>query len=143
MYELLNNCTSDIVYHNDNIKITMSLTGKILPLEFKHRLRDDISTELSKEITDDFFNHGVATLGEIRLNKIELVMTINADGTFTDEFELIYHDNPHRTSHHRFKDYDFPLPYISIYRKKALRILKRICQKGLNQPSNFRMSKYD
>ena len=33
MYELLNNCTSDMVYHNDNIKITMSLTGKILPLE--------------------------------------------------------------------------------------------------------------
>ncbi len=144
MENIFDSYTSDMVFTNEGIKISIPLTGKVMPIEFKNVILDDMSIMLSTQITDDIFTNGYTEINKpIVLNKIELVMTIKPDGTFENKFELVHHHKPHSSIKHSFLTCSIPLPYLSLYRKKALRTLKRMCLKALNNKDNFRMSKYD
>lgn len=124
--------TADI-YSNEGIKVSIPLTGKSMPDTFKRRLRESISQDIEHSICDEILENGSANV-ELKRGDIKLTMTINHDGTFTNDFILEYkHINESRvTTRIRLLCYDITIEEWKTLRKKALRVLKRISSKGLN-----------
>lgn len=125
------NCTAGI-YSNDGIKVSISLTGKSMPDTFKRRLRESISQDIERSVYDEILENGSA-LVEAKRGSISLTMTINHDGTFTNDFILEYkHINELRvTTRISLLCYDITIEEWETLKKKALRIIKRISSKGL------------
>lgn len=128
-----NNVSNCTIYSNDGIKVSIPLTGKSMPDTFKRRLRESISQDIEHSVCDEILENGSATV-ELRRGSISLTMTINHDGTFTNDFILEYkHINkPSVTTSIRLLRYDITIEEWETLRKKALRVLKRISSKGLN-----------
>lgn len=122
------------IYANTDIKVSVPLTGKVLPTEFKNMICDCIARDYSNVISDELLANGF-TDTRIERGSISILLTINKDGTFSDELILEYKcvNSPYSTIHHRFMPYDIPRDYVALFRKKALRILKRRSEKGLKQ----------
>ena len=129
--------TTNMVFGNDGIAITIPLTGQCMPTEFKNVIRNDVSAQLSTVLTDDFFINGYTYVNHsIRTHRIELTMTVNSDGIFKDEFVLTFYIMPHKMREHRFDTRNISRTYTNLYRKKALKILKRMSKKGLKNIKN-------
>lgn len=128
-----NNVSNCTIYSNDGIKVSIPLTGKSMPDTFKRRLRESISQDIERSVYDEILENGSAHI-EAKRGSISLTMTINHDGTFTNDFILEYkHINESRvTTSIRLLRYDITIKEWETLRKKALRVLKRISSKGLN-----------
>lgn len=128
----ISNRTANI-YSTDGIKVSIPLTGKLMPDTFKRRLRESISQDIEHSVCDEILENGSVTV-ELRRGSISLTMTINHDGTFADDFILEYkHINKSRvTTSVRLLRYDITIDEWETLRKKALRVLKRISSKGLD-----------
>lgn len=129
------NCTADI-YSNEGIKVSIPLTGKSMPDTFKKYVHKFISQDIECSVSDDILETGSAIV-EFKRGSINLIMTINHDGTFADDFILEYKqinkriDKPYVTTSVRLLCFDITIEEWEILRKKALRTLKRISSKGL------------
>lgn len=134
-----NQTKTETVYSNEWCKVTIPLTGKNMPDLFKNFVADSVSGHIKRLIANDPFTNGVTHIAENNITgNLFLTLTLNSDGTFTDIFELRYcctHPiNRNKCENCRIVHaYDIGIYYIVLYRKKALRKLKRLCNKGLNK----------
>lgn len=130
--------TADI-YSNDGIKVSIPLTGKFMPDAIKKYVRKFISQDIECSVCDEMLETGSAIV-EFKRGDINLIMTINHDGTFAEDFIIEYKqinkridrlDKPRVTTSIRLLRYDITIEEWETLKKKALRILKRISSKGL------------
>jgi hypothetical protein len=127
--------TADI-YSNDGIKVSIPLTGKSMPDAFKKYVLKFISKDIEHSVCDEILETGSAAV-EFKRGDINLVMTINHDGTFAEYFILEYRRIPKRIDEPcvpagvRIMRYDITIEEWETLKKKALRIIKRISSKGL------------
>lgn len=131
----ISNRTANI-YSNDGIKISFPLTGKSMPDTFKKYVRKFISQDIECKVCDEMLEAS-STAVEFKRGDINLILTINHDGTFTDDFIIEYRripkriDEPCEPTGVRLLCYDITIEEWETLKKKALRILKRISSKGL------------
>lgn len=130
---------TETVYSNEWYKVTIPLTGNNMPWEFRDFVADSVSGHIKQLIIDEPLINGITHIAETNLTgKLSLTLTLNSDGTFTDTFELHYlctsPISRNNYEHSRtFHTYNIPIDCTALYRKKALRKLKKLCRKGLNK----------
>lgn len=138
MENMIENQT-ETVYSNEWCKVTIPLTGENMPLLFKEFVADSVSGHIKRLIADEPFTNGVTHIAQTDLTgSLFLTLTLNSNGTFTDTFELRYccTDPINRNKYENcriFHAYDMGVYHIVLYRIKALRKLRRLCDKGLNK----------
>lgn len=124
------------VYSNEWIDITIPLTGNNMPKEFKTTIAYMIGRRIAQTLTYNPIDNGVATIDDRKLHgEIALELRMNPHGTFEDTFTLHYYGKGHNGTYyheeHTFYANALPHDYVYLYRKKALRKLKRLCKEGL------------
>lgn len=130
---------TETVYSNEWCKVTIPLTGENMPYKFKEFVADSVSGHIKRLIADDPFTNGVTHITQTDFTgNLFLTLTLNSDGTFTNFFELRYCcTNPINRNKYEncciFHTSVIDVYHIALYRKKALRKLKKLCRKGLNK----------
>lgn len=139
------NCTASEIFKDDYITIEIPLTGKNLPTVFKDFVVECITQDAGRDILDDadlltelLENGSVDTT--LRGGELFLSLQIGADGKFSGRTTLIYahydEDNqkpPISRVSRKVRYFENTYSYNDLYRKKALRVLKRRIKKGLKQ----------
>ena len=124
------------IYSTGGIKVSIPLTGKSMPDTFKKYVRKFISQDIECKVCDEMLETGSTTV-ELKRGDINLILTINHDGTFAEYFILEYRripkriDEPCEPTGVRIMRYDITIEEWETLKKKALRIIKRISSKGL------------
>ena len=139
------NCTASEIFKNDYITVEIPLTGKNLPTVFKDFVVECITQDAGRDILNDdelftelLENGSVDTT--LRGGELFLSLQIGADGKFSGRTTLIYahydEDNqkpPISRVSRKVRYFENTYGYGDLYRKKALRVLKRRITKGLKQ----------
>ena len=139
------NCTASEIFKNDYITVEIPLTGKNLPTVFKDFVVECVTQDIRRNILDDadlltelLENGSVDTT--LRGGELFLSLQIGADGKFSGRTTLIYahydEDNqkpPISRVSRKVRYFENTYGYGDLYRKKALRVLKRRITKGLKQ----------
>lgn len=139
------NCTASEIFKNDYITVEIPLTGKNLPTVFKDFVVECITQDAGRDILNDdelftelLENGSVDTT--LRGGELFLSLQIGADGKFSGCMTLIYahydEDNqkpPISRVSRKVRYFENTYGYGDLYRKKALRVLKRRITKGLKQ----------
>lgn len=135
------NCTASEIFKNDYITIEIPLTGKNMPIVFKSFVAECVTQDIRRNILDDadlltelLENGSVDTT--LKAGQISLLLKIDADGKFSEDMTLIYtyyENNRKATIFRDIKYFELTYSYNDLYRKKALRVLKRRITKGLKQ----------
>lgn len=139
------NCTASEIFKNDYITVEIPLTGKNLPTVFKDFVVECITQDAGRDILNDadlltelLENGSVDTT--LRGGELFLSLQIGADGKFSGRTTLIYahydEDNqkpPISRVSRKVRYFENTYGYGDLYRKKALRVLKRRIKKGLKQ----------
>lgn len=139
------NCTASEIFKNDYITVEIPLTGKNLPTVFKDFVVECITQDAGRDILNDadlltelLENGSVDTT--LRGGELFLSLQIGADGKFSGCTTLIYahydKDNqkpPISRVSRKVRYFENTYGYGDLYRKKALRVLKRRIKKGLKQ----------
>lgn len=139
------NCTASEIFKNDYITVEIPLTGKNLPTVFKDFVVECITQDAGRDILNDadlltelLENGSVDTT--LRGGELFLSLQIGADGKFSGCTTLIYahydEDNqkpPISRVSRKVRYFENTYGYGDLYRKKALRVLKRRITKGLKQ----------
>lgn len=139
------NCTASEIFKNDYITVEIPLTGKNLPTVFKDFVVECITQNTKRDILNDdelftelLENGSVDTT--LRGGELFLSLQIGADGKFSGCTTLIYThydmDNqkpPISRVSRKVRYFENTYGYGDLYRKKALRVLKRRIKKGLKQ----------
>lgn len=139
------NCTASEIFKNDYITVEIPLTGKNLPTIFKDFVVECITQDAGRDILNDddlltelLENGSVDTT--LRGGELFLSLQIGADGKFSGCTTLIYahydEDNqkpPISRVSRKVRYFENTYGYGDLYRKKALRVLKRRIKKGLKQ----------
>lgn len=139
------NCTASEIFKNDYITVEIPLTGKNLPTVFKDFVVECVTQDIRRNILDDadlltelLENGSVDTT--LRGGELFLSLQIGADGKFSGRTTLIYahydEDNqkpPISRVSRKVRYFENTYSYNDLYRKKALRVLKRRIKKGLKQ----------
>ncbi len=139
------NCTASEIFKNDYITVEIPLTGKNLPTVFKDFVVECITQDAGRDILNDadlltelLENGSVDTT--LRGGELFLSLQIGADGKFSGRTTLIYThydmDNqkpPISRVSRKVRYFENTYGYGDLYRKKALRVLKRRIMKGLKQ----------
>ena len=139
------NYTASEIFKNDYITVEIPLTGKNLPTVFKDFVVECVTQDIRRNILDDadlltelLENGSVDTT--LRGSELFLSLQIGADGKFAGRTTLIYahydEDNqkpPISRVSRKVRYFENTYGYGDLYRKKALRVLKRRIKKGLKQ----------
>lgn len=135
------NYTASEIFKNDYITVEIPLTGKNLPTVFKDFVVECVTQNTKRDILNDdelfaelLENGSVNTT--LKAGQISLLLKIDADGKFSEDMTLIYtyyENNRKATIFRDIKYFEFTYSYNDLYRKKALRVLKRRIKKGLKQ----------
>lgn len=136
------NFTASEIFKDDYITIEIPLTGKNMPIVFKGFVAECVTQDIRRNILDDdadlltelLENGSVNTT--LKTGQISLLLKIDADGKFSENMTLIYtyyENNRKATIFRDIKYFDLTYSYNDLYRKKALRVLKRRITKGLKQ----------
>lgn len=139
------NFTASEIFKDDYITIEIPLTGKNLPTVFKDFVVECITQDAGRDILNDadlltelLENGSVDTT--LRGGELFLSLQIGADGKFSGRTTLIYahydEDNqkpPISRVSRKVRYFENTYGYGDLYRKKALRVLKRRIKKGLKQ----------
>lgn len=138
-------CTASEIFKNDYITVEIPLTGKNLPTVFKDFVVECITQDAGRNILNDdelftelLENGSVDTT--LRGGELFLSLQIGADGKFSGCTTLIYahydednHKPPISRVSRKVRYFENTYGYGDLYRKKALRVLKRRIKKGLKQ----------
>lgn len=144
------NCTASEIFKNDYITVEIPLTGKNLPTVFKDFVVECITQDAGRNILNDdelfteLLDNGLLENGSVdttlRGGELFLSLQIGADGKFAGCTTLIYThydiDNqkpPISRVSRKVRCFENTYGYGDLYRKKALRVLKRRIKKGLKQ----------
>ena len=136
------NFTASEIFKDDYITIEIPLTGKNMPIVFKSFVAECVTQDIRRNILDDdadlltelLENGSVNTT--LKTGQISLLLKIDADGKFSENMTLIYtyyENNRKATIFRDIKYFELTYSYNDLYRKKALRVLKRRITKGLKQ----------
>ncbi len=136
------NFTASEIFKDDYITIEIPLTGKNMPIVFKGFVAECVTQDIRRNILDDdadlltelLENGSVNTT--LKTGQISLLLKIDADGKFSENMTLIYtyyENNRKATIFRDIKYFELTYSYNDLYRKKALRVLKRRITKGLKQ----------
>lgn len=136
------NFTASEIFKDDYITIEIPLTGKNMPIVFKGFVAECVTQDIRRNILDDdadlltelLENGSVNTT--LKAGQISLLLKIDADGKFSENMTLIYtyyENNRKATIFRDIKYFELTYSYNDLYRKKALRVLKRRITKGLKQ----------
>lgn len=140
------NFTASEIFKDDYITIEIPLTGKNMPIVFKGFVAECVTQDIRRNILDDdadlltelLENGSVDTT--LRGGELFLSLQIGADGKFSGCTTLIYahydEDNqkpPISRVSRKVRYFENTYGYGDLYRKKALRVLKRRIKKGLKQ----------
>ncbi len=136
------NFTASEIFKDDYITIEIPLTGKNMPIVFKGFVAECVTQDIRRNILDDdadlltelLKNGSVNTT--LKTGQISLLLKIDADGKFSENMTLIYtyyENNRKATIFRDIKYFELTYSYNDLYRKKALRVLKRRITKGLKQ----------
>lgn len=136
------NCTASEIFKNDYITIEIPLTGKNMPIVFKGFVAECVTQNIRRNILDDdadllteLLENGLVNT-TLKTGQISLLLKIDADGKFSENMTLIYtyyENNRKATIFRDIKYFELTYSYNDLYRKKALRVLKRRITKGLKQ----------
>ena len=135
MENVVENQTEQI-YSNEWIDITIPLTGSNMPENFKTAIAYMIGRRIAQKLTYNPINKGVTVIKDCKLHsEIALELRMNPHGTFENTFTLHYYgkegDMTYYHEQHTFFTDELPNDYVYLYRKKALRKLKKVCNEGL------------
>ena len=127
---------SEPVYSNEWIDIIIPLTGSNMPEKFKTAIAYMIGRRIAQKLTYNPIDNGVTTIDDRKLHgEIALELKMNPHGTFENAFTLHYYGKERNTTYfheeHTFFTDELPHDYVYLYRKKALRKLKKVCNEGL------------
>ncbi len=136
------NFTASEIFKDDYITIEIPLTGKNMPIVFKGFVAECVTQDIRRNILDDdadlltelLENGSVDTT--LKTGQISLILKLDADGKFSEDMTLIYtyyENNRKATIFRDIKYFELTYSYNDLYRKKALRVLKRRITKGLKQ----------
>lgn len=136
------NFTASEIFKDDYITIEIPLTGKNMPIVFKGFVAECVTQDIRRNILDDDADLLTELLGNgsvnttLKTGQISLLLKIDADGKFSENMTLIYtyyENNRKATIFRDIKYFELTYSYNDLYRKKALRVLKRRITKGLKQ----------
>lgn len=136
------NFTASEIFKDDYITIEIPLTGKNMPIVFKGFVAECVTQDIRRNILDDdadlltelLENGSVDTT--LKAGQISLLLKLDTDGKFSENMTLIYtyyENNRKATIFRDIKYFELTYSYNDLYRKKALRVLKRRITKGLKQ----------
>lgn len=136
------NFTASEIFKDDYITIEIPLTGKNMPIVFKGFVAECVTQDIRRNILDDdadlltelLKNGSVDTT--LKAGQISLLLKLDTDGKFSENMTLIYtyyENNRKATIFRDIKYFELTYSYNDLYRKKALRVLKRRITKGLKQ----------
>lgn len=136
------NFTASEIFKDDYITIEIPLTGKNMPIVFKGFVAECVTQDIRRNILDDdadllteLLENGLVNT-TLKTGQISLLLKIDADGKFSENMTLIYtyyENNRKATIFRDIKHFELTYSYNDLYRKKALRVLKRRITKGLKQ----------
>lgn len=136
------NFTASEIFKDDYITIEIPLTGKNMPIVFKGFVAECVTQDIRRNILDDdadllteLLENGLVNT-TLKTGQISLLLKIDADGKFSKNMTLIYtyyENNRKATIFRDIKYFELTYSYNDLYRKKALRVLKRRITKGLKQ----------
>lgn len=136
------NFTASEIFKDDYITIEIPLTGKNMPIVFKGFVAECVTQDIRRNILDDdadllteLLENGLVNT-TLKTGQISLLLKIDADGKFSENMTLIYtyyENNRKATIFRDIKYFELTYSYNDLYRKKALRVLKRRIKKGLKQ----------
>lgn len=136
------NFTASEIFKDDYITIEIPLTGKNMPIVFKGFVAECVTQDIRRNILDDdadllteLLENGLVNT-TLKTGQISLLLKIDADGKFSENMTLIYtyyENNRKATIFREIKYFELTYSYNDLYRKKALRVLKRRITKGLKQ----------
>lgn len=136
------NFTASEIFKDDYITIEIPLTGKNMPIVFKGFVAECVTQNIRRNILDDdadllteLLENGLVNT-TLKTGQISLLLKIDADGKFSENMTLIYtyyENNRKATIFRDIKYFELTYSYNDLYRKKALRVLKRRITKGLKQ----------
>lgn len=136
------NFTASEIFKDDYITIEIPLTGKNMPIVFKGFVTECVTQDIRRNILDDdadllteLLENGLVNT-TLKTGQISLLLKIDADGKFSENMTLIYtyyENNRKATIFRDIKYFELTYSYNDLYRKKALRVLKRRITKGLKQ----------
>lgn len=136
------NFTASEIFKDDYITIEIPLTGKNMPIVFKGFVAECVTQDIRRNILDDdadllteLLENGLVNT-TLKTGQISLLLKIDADGKFSENMTLIYtyyENNRKATIFRDIKYFELTYSYNDLYRKKALRVLKRRITKGLKQ----------
>lgn len=131
-----NQTQTETVYSNEWIDITIPLTGSNMPEKFKTTIAYMIGRRIAQRLSYDPINKGVTEINDRKLHgEIALELRMKPHGTFENTFILHYYGKEGNMTYfheeHTFYTDELPNDYVYLYRKKALRKLKKLCKEGL------------
>lgn len=113
-----------------------------MPIVFKGFVAECVTQDIRRNILDDdadllteLLENGLVNT-TLKTGQISLLLKIDADGKFSENMTLIYtyyENNRKATIFRDIKHFELTYSYNDLYRKKALRVLKRRITKGLKQ----------
>lgn len=124
---------TETVYSNEWIDIIIPLTVSNMPEKFKAYM---VGRRITQRPTANPLNKGVTVIKDCKLHsEIALELRMNPHGTFENTLILHYYgkesDMTYYHEQHTFFTDELPNDYVYLYRKEALRKLKKVCNEGL------------